>query len=228
MASSAMPNYPSNATTSKDEAAAPEETAKKKVEPVVTGTVRKRKKTLGRKVAETFTGDDAKSVGEYILFDVFIPAAKSMLADAASQGAERLLFGEVRRPRSTTAAQYRSGYTNYNSYSRNRTAAPADRRGFSAPGRPEPRDISRRARASHDFAEVLFETRVDAEAALDSMTELLSQYDVVTVMDFYDLVEITGNFTDEKYGWFDLRSASVEHIRDGYIINLPAPVNIDN
>ena len=110
MASTSMPkNYPSN---SKSEPAE-EKKEEKKVEPVVTGKVRQRKKPLGRRISEMLTGDDAQSVGEYILLDVFIPATKAMLADAASQGAERLLFGEVRRPRST-GTTYRPGYTSYN------------------------------------------------------------------------------------------------------------------
>ena len=219
MASTPMPkNYPSN---SKSEPAE-EKKEEKKVEPVVTGKVRQRKKPLGRRISEMLTGDDAQSVGEYILLDVFIPATKAMLADAASQGAERLLFGEVRRPRST-GTTYRPGYTSYNKPA----GAPADRRGFPASA-PRSREISRRGRSNHTFEEVIIETRGEAEEVLDNLQAMMDQYDVVTVMDFYDLVGITGNFTDEKFGWFDLRQAEVRRVREGFIINLPRPVDIDN
>jgi hypothetical protein len=35
------------------------------------------------------------------------------------------------------------------------------------------------------------------------------------------LVGITGNYTDNKYGWTDIRSASVNRTRDGYALKLP-------
>ena len=43
----------------------------------------------------------------------------------------------------------------------------------------------------------------------------------VSVADFYDLVGVSGNYTDNKYGWTDIRNASVIHVRDGYMIKLP-------
>lgn len=193
---------------------------RKKIEPVVTGEVKQRKKSLGRRMAESFTGDDAKGVGEYLIFDVLIPSAKSMLAEAASQGAERLLFGEVRRARPSTSP-YRPSYT---SYSRPRPGGvPADRRGFSAP-RPEPANASR---VGGSYNDILLETRGEAEAVIDGLITVLEEYDVATVNDLYDLVGITGNFTDEKFGWFDLRSAGVVRDRNGYILNLPKPTPID-
>lgn len=221
--SSAPSNFPSNSKTDKD-AAPKSDKNDKKIKPVVTGPVKQRKKPLTQRLAETFTGDDAQSVGEYILFDVFVPAAKSMLADAASQGAERLLFGEVRRAR-PSSSPFRPGYTNY---TRSSSPAPVDRRGFSdAASRSDRPDISRRSRANHDFREVILNTRIEAEEVIEAMTLTLEQYSVVTVSDFYDIIGITGNFTDEKYGWFDLRGAEVRQIREGYLVSLPKPVDID-
>lgn len=219
--SAATPNYPSNAKTKVRPEK--EEEQKESLKKVVSGSVKERKKPIGRRLAETFTGDDAKSVGEYILFDVMVPAAKSMIADAASQGTERLLFGEVRRPRTSGTRVYSSAPTNYNKV---RSGVPADRRGFSDT-RQDGYEISRRGRASHDFREVVLDSRADAEVVIDNMMATLEQYDVVTVSDFYDLIGITGNFTDEKYGWVDLRQAHVVRTRDGYIVNLPKPVALD-
>jgi hypothetical protein len=44
---------------------------------------------------------------------------------------------------------------------------------------------------------------------------------LVSVADLYDLVGVTGNYTDNKYGWTDIRSASVIRVRDGYMLKLP-------
>ena len=53
------------------------------------------------------------------------------------------------------------------------------------------------------------------------MDELIDQYGVVSVGDLYDLVGVTGAYTDNNYGWTDLRTASVVRTRDGYMIKLP-------
>ena len=205
-------NYPSN--THKNPKDEPE---KKKVEQVVQAATQ-RKKPLGRRIAETMTGDDAHSVGSYILFEVIIPAAKSMISDATSQGVERMLFGEVRRGRPSTTRG--PAYTSYNRYS----SSPGGR-AFEPDG-PR-RDISRRARVNHDFQEIILESRGEGEMVLENLGNLLDTYGMATVSDMYDLVGITGNFTDNKWGWTDLRGAEVRRVREGYLLNMPRPVALD-
>lgn len=221
--SDSIQNYPSNAHKAKTvESKKPqkEATEKPKLEKVADGE--QRKKGLGKRISETFTGDDARSVGEYVLFDVVIPAAKTMISDAVGQGVERMLFGDVRRPRSSAGVSSR---TNYAGYSRMRTpGAPA------SPGRafePDGPTMSKRARATHDFGEIILSDRGKAEIVLERMGDALDAYDVVTVTDFYDLVGITGSYTDDKWGWYDLRGARVVRDRAGYLIDLPQPSPID-
>lgn len=193
-------NYQSNSHKSR------EEKAEKNVEKVITGEAIQRKKSAGSKFKDVFTGEDARSVGSYILFDVFIPALKSMLADATSQGVERILFGDARRGSNSSGG--RQGYTSYNKmYSSKPTAGP--------------RELSRTARATHNFGEVILSSRGEAEEVLDRLTALIDTYQVATVSDLYDLVGITGNFTDDKWGWYDLRGSHISRIREGYLINLP-------
>lgn len=210
-------NYPGNSHKAKGkvvEKDKPEE-EKPKVQKVTTGTVVQRKKGLGRKVAETFAGDDAHSVGNYILFDVILPAAKAMISDAASQGVERLLFGETSRSRTRTVG---GSHTSYNRmYTPNREDRP------SSPSR----NMSHRARATHDFDEIVLSTRVEAEEVLDCLGDLISNYDVASVADLYELVGITGSFTDDKWGWSSIAGATVSHVRSGYLLNLPRPSTLD-
>lgn len=185
----------------------------KKVEKVISGEAVKRQKPLGRKVAETFAGDDVQSVGNYILFDVVLPAAKAMISDAASQGVERLLFGDSAR---SAKPGNRSGYTSYNRmYSGGASTA------------SKPREISRRARTNHEFDEVILTTRGEAEEVLERLGDLVDEYDSATVSDLYDLVGITGSFTDDKWGWTDLRTAGVSRVREGYLLSLPRTQPLD-
>lgn len=213
-----MEDFPSNSKQAKKAQDVKEEEPKK-VEKVVAGDVQRRKKPLGKRFSETFFGGDARSVASFVVLDVMIPAAKDMVADAVSQGVERTLFGEARSSSRRSASRYGSGsplgHVDYRSAS-----------GGRAPRREEARVPSRRARAAHDFDEIIIPTRVEAEEVVDRMFDMLGRYDIVTVADLYDLVGITGDYTDEKWGWTELRGAGVRRVRNGYLLDLPRPEHI--
>jgi hypothetical protein len=195
----------------------------KKIQQVVQSDVVRRKKPLGKKLAETFVGGDAKSVWGYVAFDVLIPAAKDMFADAVSQGVERMIFGEARSySRRTGRRPNDPSYISYNRMSNSRRVGgpPDDRHRHEI-------SMSRRARASHDFDEIILGTRAEAEEVIDRLYDIVSKYEMATVADLYDLVGITGNYTDEKWGWVDLRGAGVNRIRSGYLLDLPKPEPLD-
>ena len=68
---------------------------------------------------------------------------------------------------------------------------------------------------------MLITNRADAEDVLDRLRDLINQFDVATVADFKELLGITGDFTDNTWGWDDLRSAGIRAVRGGYVIDLP-------
>lgn len=196
-----------------------EKTEEKKVERVVESEVIRRKKPLGKRFLETFIGGDAKSVLNYVVFDVLLPAAKDTAADAVSQGIERMLFGEVRstsRRTGTSPGGQRQAYTSYNRFS---SASPSRRE--------DPRGPSRQNRATHNFEEIILATRVEATEVIERLFDLVSQYESATVADLYELVGISGNYTDEKWGWSDIRGAGVTRVRNGYLLDLPRPEPLD-
>lgn len=206
----AYSNLPANSHKSKDPKGPPPKDVKK----VISGEVVERKKPLTKRIAETFAGEDARSVGGYILFEVIIPAAKTMISDAVSQGIERMLFGDGYSSRRRSS----QGYTPYNRiHGSAQTAGRGDER----------RAISQRGRATHDFKEIVLSTRAEAEEVLDRLSDLISDYDVALVSDLYDLVGITGSFTDDKWGWTSLAGSSVQPVRGGYLLNLPRTQSID-
>jgi hypothetical protein len=91
------------------------------------------------------------------------------------------------------------------------------RTGPTSSGPPQTRRVQER----HDFSEVILENRTDAEEVLDGLRELIERYDQASVSDFYELVGITPDFTDNKWGWTDLRDARVQIVRGGFILRLP-------
>jgi hypothetical protein len=202
-------SYPGNSKTGK-------RPPKPELEQITSGIVKQQKPSWTRRLMGTFIEDDTRSVGDYIVHDVLVPAAKAMLSDMVGGGIDMLLFGGRRGSR--TNREGGRSYVNYNSasYRGGRTSVPDRDR-----DRDRGRDISRTGRARHDFGEIVLETRGEAEEVLSALVDLTIDYDQATVADLYDLVGITSNFTDNKYGWTDLRNSSVSRVRGGYLINLP-------
>ena len=90
---------------------------------------------------------------------------------------------------------------------------------------PAPKPTYGRARLNFD--DIILESRGEAEEVLSHLLELVENYGVASVADLYELVGITGSFTDNKYGWTNLSTASVSRVRDGYLLNLPNATPID-
>ena len=183
----------------------------KKIEQVTITKVTKRKKGLGKRFVETFAGgDDARTVFGYVVLEVVVPATKDLIADVGTQAIERFLYGEGRSAPRRPGAARSTGYTNYSRYSQARPV--------------EPREISKVARARHEFEEVVISSRPEAEAVLSAMYEVLEKYKAISVADFYDLVGITAGHTDIKWGWEDLRGTTIVRTRaGGYVLELPKP-----
>lgn len=196
-----MAEYKSNSHRSKEQAALPE----KKVEKIVNNGVKTKKKN---KLADVFVTEDIRNVKDYIIMDVLIPAAKKALSDIVTNGIDMILYGETRSNKSKGSKVSYSKY--YDERDRGRTY-----------------ERSRTTRMGYDYDEIILESRGEAEEVLNKMDELLDVYGVVSVADLYDLVGINGNYTDNKYGWTNLRAASVQRIRDGYLLKLPKALPLD-
>jgi len=220
-------NFPSNSKTRRVEQKMEVEAPQKRVEKVVVGSVKKQKRSFGKKMAEIFLEDSTQSVGSYMVHDVLIPAGKSLICDIVGWGgfAEMLLFGDKRSGRGISSIRRDSGRTiiNYNGACSSRIPIRGDNRD---PVNRQ-RDISHTGRARHDFDEIVLETRGEAEDVLTILVDLTVDYGMATVADLYDAVGITPQFTDNKYGWTDLRSASVSRVRSGYLLNLPRPLPLE-
>lgn len=169
----------------------------KRVEKVVSGSVKSKKKNGLQKITNVFVPDDVKS---YIFEDIVVPAVKDIILDAVR--AFLGVSGNSRGGRSSTSSKI-----SYRKYYDDR-----DRR--------DSGNVSR-TRTGYDYDDIILESRGEAEDVLERMDELIATYQVVSVADFYDLVGVSGNYTDNKYGWTDIRNASVIRVRDGYMIKLP-------
>lgn len=181
----------------------------KKIEKVVKGKVRTKPKSGISKISEVFIAEDAENVKSYILMDVLVPAVKKAISDIVRDGIDMLLYGESPRKKVGSASQYVS----YRDYSRRDDDRFRD-----------PRDSRVRSGYNHD--DIILETRGEAEEVLTRMDELIDTYGVVSVADLYDLIGKTCEYTDNKYGWTNIRNAEPIRVRDGYMLKLPKALPI--
>lgn len=212
-----MPEFPSNSKTPRPQASPAKE--EKVVESVVTNKVETRKKGLWKRFSSIFIGGDSRTVFHYIVNDVVLPQVKDMLSEAASQGVEKMIFGDS-RPNRRPGVRPGVGPTNYTRYA-NRGNNPLGRAGASESHRP----VAQVRRQELD--DILLATRVEAEAVLERMYDLLREYEIVSVSDLYSIVGLTGTYVDNKWGWTDLQGSDIRRVRDGYIVELPKVESID-
>lgn len=183
-------------------------TDRKKVEKVVHGRVRTKPKSGVSKITDVFISEDAANVKSYIVMDVLVPAVKKAISDIVRDGIDMILYGESRGRKSSSA----SGYVSYRDYSRS-----DDRDRF--------RDSRSRSSYAHD--DVILDSRGEAEEVLTRMDELIDTYGNVSVADLYDLVGKSSEYTDNKYGWTNIRNAEPIRVRDGYMLRLPKALPIN-
>lgn len=188
-------NFPSNSKTKK---------IHKQIQPVVKGKVTLKQKTLSDRLMDVFSWENVTDVFTNLYEDIIAPNIKDTLVDLIRNGAELMIYGDIR-----------SG----NSYKRNNQT----RVSYGSYYKNERKEFTSRNRSRHDFGQIIFEDRRDAAEALDTMLSYIEEYGEVTVADFYDLADITPEFTDDTYGWENLRSARIVPVRGGYMLELPKP-----
>lgn len=205
-------NLPDNSHKHREEAKVPQAPAGKRAEKIVQGRV-KTKKNSGRQLMSMFISEDAGNIGEYLLRDIVAPAIKKAFYDVIVNGLDITLWGmrggsSGRRPTADKVS--------YTDYSRSGSRDNRDRDG----GR-------NRTSSGYSYDDIVLDTRGEAEAVIARMDEIMDEYNIVRVADLYDLVGVTGEHTDNNYGWTNIRNAEVERVRDGYRIKMPRALPIN-
>lgn len=192
-------DYKPNSHKSKEES--------KKVEKVVTGTAKTKKNDL-RKLSDVFISEDAANVKSYIFMDVLVPAIKKAISDIITNGIDMILYGESGRTKRSSNAS-RVSYREY--YDR----------------KDESYTPASRTHSGYGFKDVVLETRKDAEAVLTRLEEIVDEYGMVSVADLYELAGIEGHYTDNNYGWTNVRNVDIIRVYGGgYMLKMPKAIPI--
>lgn len=200
-----MDDYKPNSYKSKEKR--PED---KKLEKVVSGAAKVKKKSEARKLTDIFISEDVTNVKSYVFFDVLVPAIKKAIDDIVSDGIHMILYGGKGRKHDNRPSGSKVSYNRM--YDDDRREV---RSGSSVGSR-------------FDYDNIIFDSRGDAESVLMAMEEVINLYGVVRVADLYDLADVTtSNYAANRYGWDNIRNADVVRVRDGWMIKLPRPYPID-
>jgi len=165
---------------------------------------------LSKKLRDSFIPDDIQDVKSYLIFDTIIPHVKETVLDLINMAFYGESYGGRRNSRrGYYSTNERTSYASYYKSDRDR----------------EKRD---RSRKSNDIPEIIVESRADGMDVIEEMNNLIDEYDSVSVGDLNQIVGVTGNYQDEKFGWYDISSAKVKRVGpDEYLIDLPRPKPLD-
>ena len=192
-------NYEANSHRSKqEERKAPAE--QKRAEKVVSGTVTKKKKTVGSKIA-----DDLLNVTNYITNDILIPSGKKLLVDIVKDGIDILAYGSAGRRGERSVIDRVSYDKRYIRSDDRYSSAPIHRPRF-------------------DYDQFEFRRKDDAEKVLMRLDEMIETYGHARVSDLYDLMGESCDYTCNNYGWTNLSTAKVQRMRDCYVHDMPRAV----
>lgn len=199
-------NLPDNSHKARSEKKTSPAPAEKRVEKVIKGKAKVKKNEM-RKWSDVFIAEDASNVGNFILMDVIVPSIKKAFYEGITGALDMLLYGGRggggKRPTADKVS-----YRDYNGVSRR------DERSYN----------TTRTASGYSYDDIIVDTRGEAEAVLMRLDEVMETYEQVRVADLYDLVGITGNYTDNNYGWTNIQNAQVVRVRDGYKIKMPRAI----
>jgi hypothetical protein len=174
--------------------------------PVVKGSVTQKKPDIFTTVGQLVMGN-AKSAKERLIRDIIIPELKKLAYNAVTDTVGTLIYGEnAKRQRPS------GGYVDYSG----RSSGGATRNSNNATAAPTARDSVAQACQCLEF-----DYKEDAERVLESMSNALDQFHMVSVGDLYDFADITGDPIYNSYGWTNLATANVVPSRGKWKILFP-------
>lgn len=206
-------DLPSNSYASRD---IQENEEPKQITKVV-NNAKVRKQGMLRRLGNAIVEDSVENAKQEAFGKIIVPGFKSLIFDTFTEVLSIILFSDGRdggyRPRSGGISR-RGDRTSYRDY--------YDRKDKRDSGRRDTRDIP------FDPDDIVVDTRAEAHMVLDEMDHIIQKYGQASVADFYDVVGVTSDWTDNRYGWTNIRNASIKPVRDGFMLVMPRTHVLDD
>ncbi len=177
---------------------------RKEVKKVVQGKALVKRQPAYKRLLGALAQEDGATLKNYILLDVVIPAIKRGAEDAF----HAFLYGIGGRGGYNNSGAYSRSNVSYRNYYEDRAAS-------------KPRSVT-----GYNYDEIILSSRMDAERVLQGMDDIIESYGIVSVSDYYELADVESRYTDNHYGWNDIRNARIARVGNGYTIRLPKAMPI--
>jgi len=182
----------------------------------IKGKVITKKKSAARVAAETFLMKDLEMVKSHMIDDVIKPNLYIGLSDVL-HGLIDIIFSE------TVASGIRRGKKKRTEYDKVSWREEDRRRDY----RSSSSGALKARRRGRDLDDLYLESEADAIAVLDDLRWRISEYGEATVYDLYDAVGISVDYTEQSWGWTDLKDADAVRVRGGnYLLRIPKPKHL--
>lgn len=179
---------------------------KQKLEPAISkDSIVSTKKPVAQRFKEAFFGAN----GIDIIDDVVIPGLQNLLLDAL----EMKFFHQVNRrgPNQNYYSYqqpYNSSYYGTNSYGQNYNYNYQQ---------PQTQPTQNRI----DYRNIILRTREDAERVVVQMRNCIQEQRSVSVAQFFDLLQLPGEYTDNNWGWTNPNAIGIQRVSRGFLIVVP-------
>ena len=163
-----------------------------------------------------FGGNTVNQIKSYLISDVLIPAVKDFVEDSVLA-----ILDNVLHPDTSNVNYYKRSGLPRNNNERIRYDQISKRSNLRSVG------VSDSRKSPEDYNNLVYASRGEAEVTLRRLYDIVSEFGVASVYDYYKLNGVTGEWSTDKYGWDidsfpDPRSfGKVRHVPGGYSIILP-------
>lgn len=157
---------------------------------------------------QSFFAKDFSEIGKSLWNDRIIPGVKKFVYDVFTNGLHMSLFGNG--VSTTTQSPYQQ--VSYHAY--DQIYKPAQQYGAPKPPQPQQQSVL-------GYDRFVFDNRGDAEQVLLQMQDIIEEYGIVRVSDFYDIIQKTPPVTAHDWGWKSVVNAKVTVCSEGFCIQFP-------
>lgn len=175
-------------------------------------------KSLGEKFADTFINESVDDVKSWLISDVVVPGIKNTILDMLGM----MFFGGSDYSRGRSSRSYDRERVSYNSYyssgRRDRRDRDRDRRD---------RDDGPRRDGKVDYKNIIFRDRHAAEDLVSEMHRRIDDFDQVSIAEMFDMMEVTGKYTDNNWGWTRKSDIGIRRVSNGYLIDVAEAEPLD-
>lgn len=178
------------------------------IKPIATNATVVKNGSETKKFGKRFFSEDAKTVGSHVLDSVVIPSLQKLISDAVKGAIDWLIYGS--KGSRTQNGPGNISYGNYYTRSGVVNSTPV----YTSP-------MLTAKPTLYAVNDICIPDRGQAEEILLRLREAINVYGMVSVREFYELAGVPFNFTDQKWGWFDLKMADIIRGDNGFYIRFP-------